>query len=65
MTGGGPDRYYGEPGVTDILVTFVYDVAFIDGEYGLAAAWSVIIFLMLIAFSTTYLTVTKGGEVES
>ena len=47
-TGGGPDRFYGEPGVTDILVTFVYDVAFIDGEYGLGAAWSVVIFLMLI-----------------
>jgi len=64
MTGGGPDRFYGEPGVTDILVTFVYDVAFIDGEYGLGAAWSVVIFLMLIVFSTAYLVVTKGGEVE-
>ena len=64
MTGGGPDRFYGEPGVTDILVTFVYDVAFIDGEYGLGAAWSVVIFLMLIIFSTAYLVVTKGGEVE-
>ena len=56
--------FYGEPGVTDILVTFVYDVAFIDGEYGLGAAWSVVIFLMLIVFSTAYLVVTKGGEVE-
>ncbi len=65
MTGGGPDRYYGEPGVTDILVTFVYDVAFIDGEYGLGAAWSVIIFMMLIVFSSAYLIVTKGGELES
>ena len=64
MTGGGPDRFYGEPGVTDILVTFVYDVAFIDGEYGLGAAWSVIIFLMLIVFSTAYLVVTKAGEVD-
>jgi len=64
MTGGGPDRFYGEPGVTDILVTFVYDVAFIDGEYGLGAAWSVIIFLMLIVFSTAYLLVTKAGEVD-
>ena len=50
--------------VTDILVTFVYDVAFIDGEYGLGAAWSVVIFPMLIIFSTAYLVVTKGGEVE-
>ena len=50
--------------VTDILVTFVYDVAFIDGEYGLGAAWSVIIFLMLIVFSTAYLLVTKAGEVD-
>jgi len=64
LTGGGPDRFYGEPGVTDILVTFVFDIAFgpNGGLYGLAAAWSVVILVMLIAFSTVYLKITKGGE---
>ena len=28
LTDGGPDLYFGEPGQTDILITYVYDVAF-------------------------------------
>ena len=51
MTDGGPNLYFGQPGQTDILITYVYDVAFREGAYGVAAAWSVIIFLMLFAFS--------------
>ena len=64
LTGGGPDRFYGEPGVTDILVTFVFDLAFgpNGGLYGLAAAWSVVILVMLIVMSSFYLWLTKGGE---
>ena len=60
MTDGGPDLYFGEPGQTDILITYVYDVAFRDGAYGVAAAWSVIIFLMLLAFSWTRMQVALG-----
>ncbi len=62
MTDGGPDLYFGEPGQTDILITYVYDVAFRDGAYGVAAAWSVIIFLMLMAFSWTYMKQTNATE---
>jgi len=62
MTDGGPNLYFGEPGQTDILITYVYDVAFRDGAYGVAAAWSVIIFLMLLAFSWTYMKQTKATE---
>ena len=62
MTDGGPDLYFGEPGQTDILITYVYDVAFRDGAYGVAAAWSVIIFLMLLAFSWTYMKQTNARE---
>ena len=62
MTDGGPDLYFGEPGQTDILITYVYDVAFRDGAYGVAAAWSVIIFLMLLAFSWTYMKQTNATE---
>ena len=62
MTGGGPDLWFGEPGSTDILITYVYDVAFRDGAYGVAAAWSVVIFAMLVAFSWVYLKRTNATE---
>lgn len=62
LTDGGPDLYFGEPGQTDILITYVYDVAFRDGAYGVAAAWSVVIFMMLVAFSWTYMKGTQATE---
>lgn len=62
LTDGGPDLYFGEPGQTDILITYVYDVAFRDGAYGIAAAWSVVIFMMLLAFSWTYMQRTQATE---
>ena len=65
LTGGRPEAGQGEPGETDILITYVYDVAFAPvsgGNYGLAAAWSVIIFLMLIAFSWFYMKKTNATE---
>jgi len=62
MTDGGPDLYFGQPGQTDILITYVYDIAFRDGAYGVAAAWSVIIFFMLLAFSWTYMKQTNATE---
>ena len=62
LTAGGPDLYFGEPGQTDILITYVYDVAFLDGAYGVAAAWSVVIFMMLVAFSWTYMKRTQATE---
>ena len=62
LTDGGPNLYYGQPGQTDILITYVYDVAFRDGAYGVAAAWSVIIFLMLSVFSYYYMNQTKATE---
>ena len=62
MTDGGPNLRFGEPGETDILITYVYDVAFRDGAYGVAAAWSVVIFLMLVAFSWVYMKRTNATE---
>ena len=64
MTDGGPNLTYG-PGSTDILITYVYDVAFIDGQYGLAAAWSVVIFAMLVVFSWRYMKQTNATEAVS
>ena len=65
MTDGGPNLRFGEPGETDILITYVYDVAFRDGAYGVAAAWSVVIFLMLVAFSWVYMKRTNATEASS
>jgi arabinogalactan oligomer/maltooligosaccharide transport system permease protein len=65
MTDGGPDMRFGEPGETDILITYVYDVAFRDGAYGVAAAWSVVIFAMLIAFSWVYMKRTQATEASA
>ena len=62
MTDGGPNLDFDGPGSTDILITYVYDVAFRDGAYGVAAAWSVVIFLMLVAFSWTYMKRTNATE---
>ena len=53
---------FGEPGATDILVTYVFEVAFTYGHYGLAAAWSVLIFLMLVGFSWVYMKRTRATE---
>ena len=64
MTAGGPNLTYG-PGSTDILITYVYDVAFIEGKYGLAAAWSVVIFAMLVLFSWRYMKQTNATEAVS
>jgi arabinogalactan oligomer/maltooligosaccharide transport system permease protein len=65
MTDGGPNLRQGEPGETDILITYVYDVAFGDGAYGLAAAWSVVIFVMLVVFSWYYMKRTNATEASS
>ena len=62
MTRGAPYVGFGEPGATDILITYVYDVAFEYGNYGVAAAWSVAIFLILLAFSWFYLRRTRALE---
>nr|WP_277345509.1 sugar ABC transporter permease [Pseudomaricurvus alkylphenolicus] len=62
ITRGNPSVDFGQPGATDILITYVYDVAFDYGRYGVAAAWSVIIFLMLVAFSWVYVKKTKATE---
>ncbi|MCY3840859.1 MAG: sugar ABC transporter permease [Gammaproteobacteria bacterium] len=62
MTRGAPYVGFGEPGATDILITYVYDVAFEYGNYGVAAAWSVAIFLILLGFSWFYLKKTRALE---
>ena len=59
LTSGGPNLSTG-PGETDILITYVFDLVYEDGALGLAAAWSVVIFIMLMVFSWSLI---KGGKV--
>ena len=65
LTRGQPYIGFGEPGATDTLITYVFAVAFEYGHYGIAAAWSVLIFLMLIGFSWTYLKRTQATEASA
>ena len=58
ITQGGPNNG------TQILVTYVYRAAFDYYRYGYSAAFSVIIFLILLVFSLFYIRATRGaGEV--
>lgn len=47
---------------TQILVTRVYNQAFTYFNYGNAAATSVVIFLLLVAFSATFIKFMKGDK---
>ena len=62
LTQGNPHSGFGEPGATDTLITHVFAVAFEYGQYGVAAAWSVLIFALLIGFSWIYLKRTRVME---
>ncbi len=62
MTRGNPHVGFGEPGATDTLITHVFSVAFDHGHYGIAAAWSVVIFFALLGFS--YFYVKRSGVME-
>ncbi len=49
--GGPPAEELGNPGATDLLITYVFGTAFRLYRYNLAAAYSVIIFIFVAAFS--------------
>ncbi|MEW5759445.1 MAG: extracellular solute-binding protein [Candidatus Thermoplasmatota archaeon] len=56
VTGGGPAN------ATDILITYAYDAFHIENQYGFAAAYSVVIFILLLSFSIIYSKTTKAME---
>lgn len=57
VTGGGP------AGATDILITYVYKQAFVyPFRFGFAAAYSVIIFFMLVGFTKVFDVINRGSE---
>lgn len=66
LTGGGPRDLESATGVgaTDILITFVYKIAFESGanQYGLASAISILIFIMVAAVSAVAFRRSKALE---
>lgn len=60
LTSGGPfGSKLGSPGATDLLITFVYNLAYNTKSYGLAAAYSVVIFIFVAAFSVTTMSLSN------
>ncbi len=65
MTGGGPQAAGNfSAGQTDLLITFVYNKAFKDWMFGYAAAYSVVIFLIILSFSVIYTRITEQESYE-
>ncbi|GAA5206753.1 ABC transporter permease subunit [Microbacterium kyungheense] len=66
LTGGGPRDVTADVnvGATDILITMVYKVAFVgsSADYGLASAFSIIIFLIVGTISVIAFRRTKALE---
>jgi multiple sugar transport system permease protein len=60
MTGGGP------AGASDIWITHIYQIAFGRLRYGLASAYSVILFIVMMALGYFYVkALTRGDESRS
>ncbi|MEJ5943963.1 sugar ABC transporter permease [Pseudokineococcus basanitobsidens] len=58
LTGGGP------AGSTSLLVYFVYEQAFLFGEYGYAAAVGSVLVLVLLLWSALMFKLTRGGRLD-
>lgn len=58
LTGGGP------AGATSLLIFFVYEQAFLFGEYGYAAAIGSVLVVVLLLWSALMFKVTKGGRLD-
>lgn len=67
LTEGGPDDLSAPPvdvGATDILITFVYRLAFggVNRQYGLACAVSILIFAIVASISAITFRKTRALE---
>jgi multiple sugar transport system permease protein len=58
MTGGGP------AGATDIWITHIYQIAFGRQNWGLASAYSVILFIVMMALGYFYVQALTRGDKE-
>jgi maltose/maltodextrin transport system permease protein len=66
LTGGRPDHLDSDvpAGTTDILVSYTWRIAFQDSgnQYGLAAAISTVIFLLVAVITVVQMRLTRTGE---
>lgn len=66
LTGGRPDHLDSDvpAGTTDILVSYTWRIAFQDSgnQYGLAAAISTVIFLLVAAITVVQMRMTRMGD---
>jgi maltose/maltodextrin transport system permease protein len=62
LTGGGPQMVGGNAGETDLLVTYTYNIAFLDSgtNYGLASAIATLLFILVGFLSWINLRVTAN-----
>lgn len=61
LTKGFPKTEPGaQSGATDTLASFAYQLVFREGRYGLAAAYSIVIFFVIATFTVFNATVTKS-----
>jgi arabinogalactan oligomer/maltooligosaccharide transport system permease protein len=60
LTQGGPaSDILGNPGATDLLITYVFNTAFNTKRYAIAATYSVIIFVFVAVFALTMMRINQ------
>lgn len=63
LTEGGPaSNKIGAPGATDLLVTYVFNTSFNTKRYGLAASYSVVIFVFMAVFAIVSMAINRRKE---
>ncbi len=63
MTRGGPVQGIGEPGATELLLLWAYNQGFQGGQrFGLIAAFSIVVFLILLVLTILYSRVTNATK---
>lgn len=61
LTEGGPHSSPTLPGATDLLITYVFNLAFNTQRYSLAAAYSVVIFIFMAIFALVSMKLGLNG----
>lgn len=56
LTNGGPNHY------SETMVTYSYNVTFRDGKYGYGMSMAVVVFLICLVFSVTYLWISRARD---
>lgn len=61
MTRGGPVQRVGQPGATELLLVWAYNQGFQGGQrFGLVAAFSVVVFVLLLILTLVYTRATNA-----